>query len=150
MILDSRTQFASAVALNLGAAGSYLIGDVVDTLKARDLGWGDEEVPWFVCQVQTTATSGGAATLNIQLISDSAASMAVAPVIHFDTGPIVLASLIVGFNICAVRLPAEGIPYKQFLGIRQVTGVAAFTAGKINSFLTMDFSKVKLYADAVN
>ena len=33
MILDERTEFCDATALNTGAAGSYLIGDVVEAVE---------------------------------------------------------------------------------------------------------------------
>ena len=45
MILDERNEFADAVALNTGAAGSYLIGDQIDLGVARDIGNGEPLLP---------------------------------------------------------------------------------------------------------
>jgi hypothetical protein len=39
-VLDERTEFCDATALNTGAAGTYLIGDVIDSSVVRDIGQG--------------------------------------------------------------------------------------------------------------
>ena len=45
------------------------------------------------------------------------------------------------------RLPAAS--YERYVGIQQITGTAAFTAGAIDAFLTMDPIAWKAYADNV-
>ena len=154
MILDERTEFADALALNTGGAATYLLGDVIDlwantpaTGQNRDIGL-DEEL-FFVATVDTTATSGGAATLTLQLITDDNSAMA-SPAVIFTTNAIAVATLVAGYRICAVALPIEGITYERYLGIQQITGTAAFTAGKINAFLTKDVAKWRAYQDADN
>lgn len=147
MILDERTEFCDATALNTGAAGSYLVGDVID-LELTGLDLGTSADLWLVISVDTAATSGGAATGQFHLCSDAQAAIAVdgSATYHFSTAAIPVATLVAGYQIAAVRLPAG--TYERYLGILQTTAVAAFTAGKINAFLTPTYAKVKHYADA--
>lgn len=150
MLLDERTEFADATALNTGGAASYLVGDVIDLSPAHNIGKGAPL--WLVIQVDTTATSGGSATAAFVLASDAQAAIAVdgTATEHFRSGAIAVATLVAGYTAVAVALPSEPPVYERYLGILQVTAVAAFTAGKINAFLTPDFARVKHYADASN
>lgn len=151
MLLDERTEFCDATALNTGAAGIYLLGDVIDlTNIGRDIGVG--QPLWCVIQVDTTATSGGAATGAFILASDAQAAIATDTTAteHFRTAAKAVATLTAGVNIAAIALPQGPPEYERYLGILQVTAVAAFTAGKINAFLTPDYARVKHYIDAVN
>lgn len=149
MILDVRNEFCGAVSLNTGAAGTYLIGDQIDlgaspTLK--DIGVGEEL--WLVVTVQTTATSGGSATLQIQLASDDTASISTSTsTIHYTSPAIPVASLTAGTTVCAVALPYGS--YERYLGILQVTGTAAFTAGKVDAFLTTEPPKWVALPDSI-
>lgn len=148
MILDERNEFCDATALNTGAAASYLIGDVIDLGSvARDIGVGEDL--YLVIQVDTTATSGGAATGQFHLASDAQAAIAVdgTATYHFSTAAIALATLVAGYLVAAVKLPAGS--YERYLGILQTTAVAAFTAGKVNAFLTHDIAKWRAYPDAL-
>lgn len=145
MILDERGEFCDATALNTGVAASYLIGDVIDLGLSRDIGNG--EGLYLVITVDTTATSGGAATGQFHLASDAQAAIAVdgTATYHFSTSAIPVATLVAGYTIAAVRLPNG--TYERFLGILQTTAVAAFTAGKVNAFLTKDAAKWTAYSD---
>ena len=142
MILDERTEFCDATALNTGAAGSYLIGDVVDLGVARDLG-GDMAV-YLVINVDTTATSGGAATGQFNLVTDDNASLT-SPTTLLSSRAFPVASMTAGSTLLAVQLPMEGVAYERYIGIQQVTGTAAFTAGKVNAFITEDVARWKAY-----
>lgn len=138
MIMDELNEFCDATALNTGGAGTYLLGDVMDlgsvgTLK--DIGNG--RPVYLVLQVATTATSGGSATGNFQLASDSTANLATSPTVHAQSGAIAVATLVAGYRIGVWSLPVEK-RYERYLGILQVTAVAAFTAGAIDAFLTLD------------
>lgn len=154
MILDDRLEMCDATALNTGGAGSYLLGDQIDTSIAgtstqpNDLGVDDSL--YLVLQVDTTATSGGSATVQFHLASDASASVATdgSATYHFSTAAIPVATLVAGYTIAAVKLPS-GV-YERYLGILQTTAVAALTAGKINAFLTNDVSRIRHYADAAN
>ena len=149
MILDKRTEFADAVALNTGAAGTYLIGDQIDLGAAqRDVGNG--EPLYLVITVDTLPTSGGAATAQFTLASDDSASIATngTASVHFVTKAFAISEMAAGTVLAAVALPIQGVAYERYLGILQTTGTAAFTGGKVNAFLTHDVAKWKAYADA--
>lgn len=151
MYLDERTEFCDATAANTGGAGSYLLGDVLDTSLAsgaNDIGAGDSL--YLVLQVDTTFTSGGAGTYQFHLASDAAAAIATdgSASYHFSTAAIPVATLVAGYLIAAVKLPRG--TYERYLGILQTTAVAAATAGKINAFLAHDVGKWAPYADASN
>ena len=145
MILDKRTEFCDATALNTGAAGTYLIGDQIDLGVARDIGTGEQL--YLVITVDTPPTSGGAATAQFTLASDDTASIATngTASVHFQTKAFTIAEMTAGAVLAAVALPIEGVAYERFLGILQTTGTAAFTGGKINAFLTHDVAKWKSY-----
>lgn len=149
MILDERNEFCDATALNTGAAGSYLVGDVID-LGATSSDIGNGEPMYLVIQVDTAATSGGAATGQFHLCSDAQAAIAVdgSATYHFSTSAIPVASLVAGYRVAVVALPHG--TYERYLGVVQTTGTAAFTAGKVNAFLTHDAAKWVATADATN
>lgn len=137
MILDSLNEFCDAVALNTGAAGTYLIGSQIDLKTTKDYP-GNADGLYFVAKVQTTCTSGGSATLQLKLASDASASIATdgSATEHILTPAIPVASLVAGYQICAIEIPRG--QYERYLGVLQVTGTAAFTAGKVDCFLTND------------
>lgn len=147
MILDERTEFCDATALNTGAAASYLIGDVIDT--GGDGAEGNSDDVYLVIQVDTTATSGGAATGTFRLCSDAQAAIAVdgSQTIHYSSATIPVASLVAGYEVCAIKLPRG--TYERYLGIVQVTATAAFTAGKVNAFLTKDAKVWQAFPDGL-
>jgi predicted RecA/RadA family phage recombinase len=147
MILDERAEFLDATTLNAGAAGTYLIGDVYDLQTARDIGVGQ---PLYFAITVDTAAAGGSG--QFQLVSDAQAAIATdgSATVHFSTGVFTAAQMTAGKVLAAVALPQEGPVYERFLGVLQITSVAALTAGKVNAFLTPDFAKIKHYADAVN
>lgn len=143
MILDSRNEFCDATALNTGAAGSYIIGNQIDLgTAARDLG-GDQAL-YLVINVDTTATSGGSATGQFNLVTDDNASLS-SPTVLASSKAWAVASMTAGTTLFAIQLPMEGTAYERYIGIQQVTGTAAFTAGKVNAFLTTDVARWKAY-----
>lgn len=148
MILDERTEFCDATALNTGGAGSYLLGDVIDLQVARDIGQG-EPVFWVV-QIDTLPVSA-TGTVAFSLCSDAQAAIAVdgTQTVHATTGAKLAAALPAGTTM-VIALPSESPAYERYLGVVQTTAVAAFSAGKINSFLTLDARGWKAYADAAN
>lgn len=139
MILDELTEFCDATALNTGAAGTYLLGDVLDlgaigTLK--DMGNGFPV--YLVLQVATTATSGGSATGDFKVATDAQAAIATdgSATVHASTGAIAVATLVAGWRKAFI-LPVEK-RYERYMGILQTTATAAFTAGAIDAFITLD------------
>jgi hypothetical protein len=149
MILDERAEFCDATALNTGAAASYLIGDVMDLgSTTQDIGAGEDL--YVVIQVDTSATSGGSATGAFHVVTDAQAAIAVdgTATYHLSTQAKAVATLTAGTLILAAKLPPG--TYERYLGVLQTTAVAAFTAGKVNAFLTKDISRWQAYPDAVN
>ena len=151
-ILDARNEFCDAVALNTGGAGSYVLGSQIDTGGGLPLtdGVNDVDGVYLVISVDTTATSGGLATGQFHLCSDASAAIATdgSATYHFSTAAIPVATLVAGYYVCKVALPKG--TYERYLGILQTTAVAAFTAGKINAFLTNDPYTVKAFPNATN
>jgi hypothetical protein len=155
MILDSLLEFADATSV-AAAAGTALIGDVIDLQEARDIGNG--EPIYLVIQCDTSIITGGSAgTVKFQLASDAAAAIATdgSATVHYDTGTIVTGAAgsgltAAGATIAAVALPMEGNAYERYLGILCVTATTTTTAGAINAFLTKDVSKWKAYPDGQN
>jgi hypothetical protein len=157
MWLDERTEFADDVDVS-AAAGTALIGDVIDMSVARDLGNGQ---PVYLC-IRTGGTEiitgGSAGTIQFKLASDAAAAISTTTsTIHLITSEYVTddsaansPELNAGGTIYFGALPQEGDPYERYLGILAVTATTTTTAGTINAFLTIDANGWKSYADATN
>lgn len=149
MIIDKRSEFCDATPLNTGGAGSYLIGSQIDlgaTPELHDPGEGTDL--FLVGIVRTAATSGGSATAAFQLRSDDTAAIHTSTsTLHLTTPAIPVANMTAGAEICRIGLP-RGRNYERFLGIVQVTGTAAFTAGAVDFFITMSPGKYTAYPEA--
>lgn len=144
MILDERSEFCDATAVDTGGAGSYLVGDVYDREEiGLDVGQGI--APWLIIQIDTAVTSATAspngAKLQFHLCSDAQAAIATdgSATYHFSSAVLEKAVLVAGKLVCAVQLPL-GV-YERYIGILQTTSVEAATGGKINAFLTMTPAK---------
>ncbi|WP_343684006.1 Bbp16 family capsid cement protein [Asticcacaulis sp.] len=150
MILDERTEFCDATALNTGAAGTYLIGDVMDLGAGRD--FNDIEDLYLVIGVDTAVTSGGSATVQFHLASDAQAAIATdgSATYHWSSPAIPKATLVAGYYVCKLPIPKGGAPeFERYLGILQTTGTAALTAGKVNAFLTDNPNTYRSFPDGV-
>ena len=163
MWIDERNEFADAVALNTGAPGLYLLGDVIDLQSlnsagtdlgaaGQDLGGGNggHSTIYAVITVDTAATGTG--TVRFKVVSDSLAAIATdgTATEHVTSQDFdVDVDLVAGARI-VMPLPAEIPVYERFLGIIQETIGAAVTAGAINAFLTRDIGSWKSYPDAQN
>lgn len=154
MIIDDRLEFCDSTALNTGGAATYNIGDVIDTQGqaigtgnlTRDLGAHDPL--YLVMRVTTAATSGGSATGQFRLVSDDTATPNTSTAtVHYTSAAIPVASLTAGATIAVVPLPSGS--YERYVGIQQITGTAAFTAGAVDCFLTADPAVWRAYADNV-
>ena len=137
MLMDKRTQFASAVAIG-GSTGRRLVGDVIDIGALRDIGAPSNI--WLVVQLTTAMTSGGSATVQIELASDAAAAIATdgSATVHATSAQFAFDSKAVGDTLFQVLLPPEtaDVSYERYLGVLVNVGTAALTAGAINAFLT--------------
>jgi hypothetical protein len=158
MIMDERNEFADAVSV-IGAAGTALIGDVIDLgPNQRDIGEG--KTVYFVITVDTEIiTAGTAGTIAFQLVSDAQPAIATdgSATVHvasraFVTGTAAANSseLNAGASTFVVGLPSEGPAYERYLGVLAVVGTTATTAGKINAFLTLVPKGWDAYPEGVN
>lgn len=152
MILDERTEFADALALNTGGVATYNVGDVIDTQGqtigtanlTRDLGLSDL---WLVIRMAAVA-AGASAVGQWRLVSDDTATPSTTTAtVHYTSAAIPMATLAAGYTIAVVKLPSGS--YERYLGIQQITSGAAFSSGSIDAFLTSDPSLWRAYADNV-
>ena len=148
MLMDKRTQFAAAVAIG-GSTGRRLVGDVIDLENIRDIG-GPNNV-YLVVQLAVAMTSGGSATVAIELASDAAAAIATdgSATVHATSDTFDFDAVAVGDTLFQIAIPPEkaGAIYERYLGILVNVGVAALTAGSINAFLTLQPPMHKHYPD---
>lgn len=145
MIVDERTEFFDALLIPQ-AAGTTIVGDVIDTGIARDLGNG-REVWWYV-SLDVAAAGGTSAQFN--LVTDDNAALAT-PTIIESTPVIALASLTpAGKMLYMASLPLEGTPYERYIGVQAVVAGTFTGTGAVSSGLTLDPKGWKAYPDAVN
>lgn len=149
MILDELNEFADATALSTAGTGRALVGDVIDLGAVTD-NVGAVEDLYLVIQVDTAATSAGAATVSFELASDAQAAIATdgSASVHFASAAIPIATLIAGYEVCCLQLPRGS--YERYLGVLQNVATAALTAGKVNAFLTRDPKRWRAYPNAAN
>jgi hypothetical protein len=156
MILDERTEFADAVSV-AQTAGTYNLGDVIDTSVVRDMGQG--QPVYLVLTVDTEVITGGVAgTIQFQLVSDAvttpdtstATKHLYSPVYTTDDAGANSPELNAGGVPWIVALPAEGEQYERYVGVQYVVATTTTTAGNVNAFLTLDPYGWKSYPDAVN
>ena len=154
MWVDERTRFANAVSVDTSGSATKLIGDVIDTGDARDLGAGHGG-PYLVIQV-TEAFAGGT-SCQFVLASDAQAALAAdgAETRHYASDVFTVAQLTVGFQL-QVKLPQgdtsqgeDAISYERYLGIETIQ-VGTMTAGAITAFLTPDPVGHVTYPDGNN
>ncbi len=141
MLLDKQNMFSEAQSvgtaiatvvstnsIDLGAAGTTPTGAAI----GYDIGKsGDVRI---LCQVTSTVTSGGAATIQAQLVMSDNANLS-SPTVLQETTVIALATLIAGYQFRLNTIPA-GIT-KRYLGMQYVVGTAAPTAGTITSGIVL-------------
>lgn len=149
MIIDSRNEFCAATALNTGAAGTYLLGNQIDMSLAGAAATpgpnGAVDDMYLVIQVATGIGAGSAGTVQFVLASDDSASIATngtatehyrSPAFATGTGT-AAGSLKAGTVLAVIEMP-KSLSYERYLGLLQVTGTTAISAGAINAFFTPD------------
>lgn len=157
MILDKLNEFASAVSV-AAAAGTALIGDVIDLQDLRDIGNGQ---PVYLAIFANTEiiTGGSAGTISFSLASDAQAAIATdgSATVHLKTKDFVTGAAgandpLLGPNklVGVWALPLEGPSYERYLGLLATIGTTTVSAGSISAGLTLDPTGWKPYADAVN
>jgi len=146
MIIDQELLFADGTWAPTGT-GDNISSNVHDTAPlgtpsgvptantGRDFGQG--EALWLVVTVKTTVTSGGAATVDFRLRTDSNANLTTSPVDLVGSGAIGKATLVAGYQI-KLRVPSAA--YKRYIGVNANIGTAALTAGAFHAAIVKEIA----------
>ncbi len=160
MWMDETLEFADAQTLATGL-GKAILDDDVDlgvpaglsnpaTPEGRDIGTG--EPLYLVITVDTAVTSGGAATVAFNLVTDAQSPITTDDTEsqHATTAPIPVA-LLVQAAVIVLTVPPEFVVYERFLGVQSEVATAVLTAGAVSAFLTRDRGAVwRAYPDSIN
>lgn len=152
MILDALLQFDASANL-AQVAGTYNSTNVLDLHMAgipvlangqgaRDIGIGDDPALKLLVLVTTTFTSGGSATLavNLQGATDNGSGVPAAFSTWWTSPTYALATLVAGARLMDMDMPRPpaGIAIPRFLRLTYVIGTATTTAGAVESLLVLD------------
>lgn len=99
----------------------------------KDIGRGKE--PELLCQITEQVTSGGAGTLQFQLVMADDDALTTNPVVLQETVAIAKATLVPGYQ---ARLCIPVGVSKRYLGAKYVIGTADLTGGKVTAGIVMD------------
>lgn len=122
--------YLSDKSIDLGVTGTDAFGGTVPS----DVG---KSIVKFLAQVVETFTSGGAATLQVNLISADDAALTSNVTVLASTAVLAKAVLIAGYKfLITARLPT-GIT-QRFVGLQYVIATATTTAGKVTAGIVLD------------
>lgn len=90
----------------------------------------------LIVRVNTTCTSGGAATVLVTVETDDNTSFSSATALA-ATGAVAVASLTAGYQLLRLRIPVKGTAggLERYLHVTYTIGTAALTAGKFDAYL---------------
>jgi len=128
LILDKNLILSDAQAVT--SVGTHLSENVIDTVEIGDA----VNELYFVAYVETACTSAGAATVEVQLVTDSNSAIS-SPTVLWSSGAIPKARLIDKYCFGIVRLPKPE-KVERYIAARIIVGTAALTAGKFDIYLT--------------
>jgi hypothetical protein len=138
MLIDKQNQLSDAQAVT--STGSTASSNVIDLGVARDIAGGVVEALKLLTQVNTTFTSGGSATLQVQVqtSADNSSWSTLA-----ESAAIPVASLVQGYRFFENGVPG---PTSRYLRLNYVVGTAAMTAGKLDAALVPSLDVQPVYA----
>jgi hypothetical protein len=146
MLLDSSNQFsASQSPTSIGSTAST---NIIDLGIARDIGDAVTASLYLLCQVATTFTSGGSATLQVQVQSapdNNGVPGAWATIEQSDAIPV--ATLLQGYKFLPGAMVSPATP-GRFLRLNYVVGTAAMTGGAVTAALVPSLDQQPAYARA--
>lgn len=118
------------------ATGTALSENVLDVEKYFS-GRGGADVR-FILKLSQAFTSGGAGTLQVQLVEADNAALTTNAVVLHDTGALALAALTADNVKPRIDIPLPKNSGKKYLGLKYIVGTAAMTAGRVTSYLDID------------
>lgn len=122
MIMDKQLVCWDNVALTVDA-----VSDAIDLVTTADISRG---IPLRArLQVDTTFTSGGAATGDFQLVESPNADLSAATILY-STGALALATLAAGYVAIDIVVPRTS---KRYLGFAVDNNAAVWTGGKVTA-----------------
>lgn len=143
MFIDKLLSPAISKALSSFTVSTQVIGSVMDFGEARNNGLlANTYGPGWVVTVKG-ATSGGASTINVQLVTDNVVGLA-SPTVLWQSG--VLALTDVDNDGVQYFIPVPDTDnWEQFVAFRAVVGTAVFTGGTIDIEFVADKRKWRAY-----
>lgn len=134
MIKDAILEFSDGQAITTGAANSTDVIDLnvgVDGLgSAKQSNPGESGKIWLFVRVTTLFTSGGAGTLSVKL--QDSPDNSVWSDTEIETPALALATLVAGYSIIRVAIPAD---LQRYLKLVYTVATADFTAGAVDAWL---------------
>jgi hypothetical protein len=130
MYMDAQNRPSNAQSLIAGA-GTVVSTDSIDMLSAHD-NPGRNSMLRAIAVLTTGITSGGAATLQAQLIESDNANLS-SPRVLATGDQIAVAAGAQGTKLLDVPMPDTT---KRYLGFQYIIGTAALTAGAVTAGLT--------------
>jgi hypothetical protein len=135
LVLSAGT-YLSTNTIDLGAAGTVALSGAAPSF---DVGRGEDAAAVGVlAQLTADVTSGGAATLQVNLVMADDAALTSNLTVLQSTPAIALATLKAGYQFRLSTLP-PGVT-KRYLGFQYIIGTAAITAGAITAGLVANKS----------
>ena len=128
-----------------GGAGTYGYNAGSAVNAGRDIGVGTEM--WLSVLTTVAATSAGAATMDIKLVTDSTAGISTKNVL-LDSGAIAVATLVAGYE-WKVQLPSS-LVYYQYIALDWYINSYNLTAGTFEGKLIMNIYSPDLYVSGFN
>lgn len=146
MLFDSQLAFANFTALSTAGTGTSVLGTVRDLGETANFN-GVMTRPMYLFGIVTTAiTAAATSTLQLALVTDSVAALTSSPTTLLSTQALDAASgIAVGTELFNISLPIT--TYDRYLGIKQIIGAAAITAGKVSIFLTREPGNWKAFPE---
>ena len=138
-MLDAQTRLCNNQSI-AAAAGTVVSENTIDLALTGAVGTDDAGNTIYsdpgrspkvelLCQITETVTSGGAATVQAQLITSAADNLS-SPTVIASTAAIALASLVAGYQF---RLEIPPGLAQRYLGVQFVIATATTTAGKVTA-----------------
>jgi hypothetical protein len=151
MLVDKFLEFCDATDVS-AAAGTALVGDVIDlTTIGLDLNAPNQGL-FLVVQVTTAFTSGGSSTNQFKIVTDAAAAIATdgTATEHALSSVLGKTTLAADYQLVLPLARGAGGSYERYMGVLNVTAAATTTAGSINAFLSLSPPAATLFAEAAN